>query len=140
VARRILVPLGIAAVALGLTACSSAPSGSSGTTLPAHHVAVSQADNAKTVTLASHQTLVLTLPANPTTGFAWTVLTSGTLHQQRSFYTASRPGTIGSGGVQTFEFVPTGTGTQHLSLSYNQPFDTTTPAAETFSLTVVVGS
>jgi inhibitor of cysteine peptidase len=132
------VALVLGTSALLVCACSSSGSTTPTSAASGHEVDVTARDNNTTVTLPLGASLVLSLDANPTTGFTWTVGQRGTLQQASRTYVPGNTSLVGSGGTQRFTFAPTAAGTQTLTLTYSQPFDTTTPPAKTFTLTVVV--
>jgi inhibitor of cysteine peptidase len=104
----------------------------------AAHLSVSGVANGTQVQLLVGQSLKVSLDANPTTGYQWSVVTAGTLEVASKSYVAAKTDRVGSGGTEVIVFTAPSAGTQHLALGYSQPFDATVPAAKTFTLTVVV--
>ena len=99
-------------------------------------------DNA-TVSLVQGQQLIVSLPANPSTGFAWEVaaipghiaadgapaFTSGAIE--------TSPALVGASGEMAFTFLATGNTSGVLELAYRRPWEKK-PAARTYRLTVNV--
>lgn len=71
------------------------------------------------------QTLMLTVEANPTTGYSWQAAQDQELFDLYEYYVAeprSEP-VSGSGGWQSFVLTPKAPGTARLSLSYSRPWE-----------------
>jgi inhibitor of cysteine peptidase len=147
----ILVGLGLFAIALSPLACA-APTGDEPVSTPAEEgdaadelksLAVTDADNGKTVTITKGQNLLLKLPSNPTTGYKWTVSST-----DRTFgYPATESFTangdaVGSGGIQKFTWKTNGpfdtVGTHKVTLQYSRSWETHVAPAKTFSFSVKV--
>lgn len=105
---------------------------------------LTDADNGAAITLNPQNVLIITLAANPASGYGWEVyevddvvlVPDGLPHFEPG------PGTGGdedAGGTQTFRFVPGGTGQTRLVLGYRGPDD---PAdvlpAQTYEVDVTV--
>ena len=97
-------------------------------------------DNGRQVELKTGQELVITLEANPTTGYSWdadpqpeTILQAA---GEPEFESQSEM--VGAGGTQImrFEAVEAGEGT--LTLIYHRPWEKDVDPIETFSIDVVV--
>ncbi|WP_298163381.1 protease inhibitor I42 family protein [Brevundimonas sp.] len=95
-------------------------------------------------TLAVGQTLLISLPSNATTGYAWTlsgsnseVLKPGTPFGQEVI-DAHAPGMVGVGGNTLWRFLAGQPGTVRLSLAYRRAWETNTRPAETATYTIVV--
>ncbi len=115
----------------GLTACSAAAS----------PLVVGPEDHGQTVTLQVGQTLEVRLPANPTTGYEWQVrevddAVLQTLGEPQ--FVAEDSERLGAGGVQVWRFQAQAVGTTTLDMVYVRPWETDTPPAERFYLTVTV--
>lgn len=127
-----------------LSACTT--SGSTDTAgSTAGEVKLTEADTGKPVDLTAGQTLVVTLPSNPTTGYAWTVAQNGApqLVQQgdgKGVYTqdAGSAGMAGAGGSEAFTFRADQAGSTTLTLNYGRSFEPDQPPANTFSVPVTV--
>jgi inhibitor of cysteine peptidase len=108
-------------------------------------IALGEQDNGTTVQARLHDRLVLSLAANPTTGFDWQITEGGSpvIEQVGEMVfepDTAPPGTSGTGGTDIWKFDAESAGTATLTLEYRQPFAADTePPAETFSVTIVVG-
>ena len=90
-----------------------------------------------TVELAADGTLELRLEANPTTGYQWVVLEAGVVELSDETHKSDSDAT-GSGGISTFTFTPTGSGTADLVLGYLRPWEEGIEPIDTFTVTVTV--
>jgi len=132
--RMTLVLIMILITLLSLAACSpGAPK----------TVALTEKDANRTVELSKGGLLEVTLVGNPTTGFMWEPqsLDAALLQPKGEVeFTADNttPGFVGSPGKLTLRFEAVGSGQTTLKLVYHQPWDTATPPAQTFEVTVVV--
>jgi inhibitor of cysteine peptidase len=142
-ARRVM--LSVAAVALLslplLSGCSKPATDtsgqSSGTSTQA--VVVTKADADKTVAVSPGQTLEVTLDANPSTGYTWTVVSAPEFLKsegEAEFSSDAASGVVGAGGQQTLKFSATAAGKGPLNLAYVRPWEKDTPPAETFMVEV----
>lgn len=85
-------------------------------------------DNGSAVTLGPSDILIITLNANPTTGFAWelyevdqgVLIPDGLPHFEPG---SSATDLTGGSGTQTFRFLPGGTGQTRVTLGYWGPSD-----------------
>ena len=107
--------------------------------LPA--VAITIADQGKTVALKPGQSLQIILDANRTTGFSWSVdkidAALLTLVGQPVYATSDiRPGMVGAGGTETWHLVAVAPGEQKLQFVYRRSFEPSVPPARDFSFTV----
>ncbi|WP_433575992.1 protease inhibitor I42 family protein [Nocardia brasiliensis] len=89
------------------------------------------------------QSLVLTLPANPSTGFSWQI--SGLdpnvarVQGEPTFkQDPSVPVAPGAGGTSEWTFVGEGAGVTQLTMDYMRPWEQGIAPAQTFSLTIKV--
>ena len=75
--------------------------------------------------IVTGQTLVLTVEANPTTGFSWQAAQDPERFEIRSSYIAEpRAGAVsGAGGWQRFILTPKQAGTAQLSFTYTRPWE-----------------
>lgn len=104
-------------------------------------VQLTEPDDGTTVVLAADGTLIVALASNPSTGFAWAIVSPEPefleLDGEPKFVPAgSTSPVVGAGGTQVFTLKATGTGTSTLIMEYNR---TTTPPEEpedTFTVTV----
>ena len=114
--------------------CSNASASSNGLVLQ-------QTDNGKTFTVKSGQTIEVTLPGNPTTGYNWqmAVPSSGAaLYKQLGEPVFKAESTaLGAGGAVTFEFQTVAKGDGTLKLIYSRPWENV-PPTQTFEVKLSV--
>lgn len=104
-------------------------------------VKVTQADAGKTITVKKGQSVILTLPSNATTGYKWKVTrTDRSFGYPTEKYVAPSSSAVGAGGSQKFTWKTDAPfpliGKHEVTLEYRRPWETTGPAAETFTFTV----
>ena len=130
--RRLHV-LGVALIViLSMSACGNPGAAS---------VTLCDTDRGGTVELKSGDTLIVKLEGNPSTGFAWEVVSAdiAVLEQEGEFeFEAEKPGMPGSGGTLTFTFKAASRGQTDLQLVYHRPWEEDSPPSQTFDVTVVV--
>jgi len=101
---------------------------------------IGQDDNGTQIELKTGQELVVTLDANPTTGYSWDVDTlSETVLQpvgEPEFEIDSN--LVGAGGVQIMRFKAVEAGESVLSLIYHRPWEKEVEPIETFSIQIIV--
>jgi inhibitor of cysteine peptidase len=97
-------------------------------------------DSGRTVPLGLNQSLEISLPENPSTGYTWNASMTTGLMIVDSEYTAdpASAGMAGSGGTRTWTVQGVLAGTQQFSAVYVRPWEPNL-AAEQFNLTVQVG-
>jgi inhibitor of cysteine peptidase len=98
------------------------------------------ADDARTLALRVHQRLRLSLPANPSTGFAWRVdppIAPTVLEQVGEPVFHPDSDLVGAGGTMTFDFLASGPGLVTLRLIYDRSFEADSTQDE-WSTTVIV--
>jgi inhibitor of cysteine peptidase len=137
--KRILAFALVAALALGLVACSSGSASSSGGS-PAT-VAVTQADQGKTVSAKPGDTIVVSLEGNPSTGYTWVAKDLPSFLTQEgepTFKQADSSGAVGAPGMVDISFKATAAGSGELKLDYVRPWETTATPVKTFSANVDV--
>ena len=129
-AHRLLLPCSLALLA----ACSTQPK-------PSVSVEEKQLGRCP-MQLHSGQTLTVTLPSNPTTGFRWEVRDgAANVLQSLGPEVYSNPedaGLVGAGGISTWRFMAREPGEGRLLLTYQQPWEPNVPPAETFECEVRV--
>jgi inhibitor of cysteine peptidase len=107
-------------------------------------VFLTDADDGSSTNLPVSARLVVSLPSNPTTGYAWAVtqLDESILENTADQYTPDLvpPGWTGGGGTHVWEFTGRAAGTTTLRLEERQPWEEEEPAASTFEVTVTVTS
>ncbi len=119
------------APALLLAGCASAPPSS-----------VALNDDADCpVTLQRGQTLIVTLPSNPTTGYRWDIRDLST-EQLKSLgpevFSSPKTDLIGGDGLSTWRFEAADTGTGRVLLTYQRPWEADAEPAGLFDCRVEV--
>jgi inhibitor of cysteine peptidase len=144
---QILLLIGIFFAVL-LCACGSEPSEVKSTEQPdgaepasantPHRLA--EGDTGRSIELRVGDTLEVSLPGNPTTGFEWEVakMDPAILRSRGEPEFVPSSSALGSGGIQTIRFETVGTGQMKLTLIYHRPFEKDTPPARTFEVTITV--
>lgn len=90
------------------------------------------------------QSLVVTLEANPTTGYHWTVaeMDPNILRQEGDailqLSDAGKGNLLGAGGTEALHFEATGAGKTNLKLIYHRPWETNVPPLKTYVVQVTV--
>ena len=139
-------------VAALLAGCTEAGNSTSGTSTPPVSQPVAPAVSQPSVSSGSLEfidpeqrivvpvgvTFVITVNANPTTGYTWKETYSSDLIKLIRRYTPSSLGIVGAGGVEHFEFQGMRTGDAEISLKYARSFEPDNPPLETkiFKVTV----
>jgi inhibitor of cysteine peptidase len=121
-----------AAAALGGCDSADLPTGSP--------ILVDSNNNGQLVVLGKEQTLVVTLEANPTTGYTWEVakIDDSILYLMGEAQFVPQSPDVGAGGTQTFRFQAMSAGRTNLSLVYHRPWEPEEAPLKTFSLSVLV--
>lgn len=105
-------------------------------------VLLDETDNGGQVTLEAGQTLAISLPSNPSTGYSWEVesIDAAVLSQtgDPEFESEAEGDVVGAGGTETFRFEAVASGTVQLTLIYHRPFEEGVDPVDTFSITVEV--
>ena len=83
-------------------------------------------------------TFIITVDANPTTGYTWEVGFDQSLLKMVKRYTASQPSMVGSGGSESFEFEGLKKGDTEVYLNYKRPFEQNDPNMVTKKFSVVI--
>jgi inhibitor of cysteine peptidase len=125
-----------------VAALTSIPLGLSGAIAGAGNtVRVTDADNGRTLTLASGDALVVSLASTLGTGFGWKVghVDAKVLRQTGPSELVHPPNPmLGAPATQVFRFVATGGGSTRLELDYVRPWERGVPPARTFHLGLTV--
>ena len=124
---RCLLPLSL----LMLGACASTPPSS---------VSISE-DRLCPLSLHSGQTLIVSLPSNPATGYRWQLQeTAGKLLQSLGPEVFSTPDSdlVGGDGISTWRFVARNAGQGQLLLTYQRPWETDAEPAGLFDCRIEV--
>ena len=98
------------------------------------------ADNGSEIELKKGQALVITLEANPTTGYTWEVVEprdEQVLRQVGEIEFKQESDLIGAGGVQIIRFEVVNAGRAALKLIYHRPWETDVEPLKTFAIQVV---
>lgn len=97
-------------------------------------------DNARQIELNKGQTLVITLEANPTTGYTWEAeeFDEHILRQAGETKFQPQSSAIGAGGVQTLSFEAVNAGKTSLKLVYHRPWEKNVELLKNFSIQIVV--
>ncbi|KPX49876.1 protease inhibitor I42 family protein [Pseudomonas syringae pv. tagetis] len=115
-----------------LTACAHTPK----------NIVSIEAENDCPLTLQSGQTLILTLPSNPTTGFRW--LTQNPAQNilrslgPEVYANAESKEMVGSAGQSVWRYKATDAGTGRLMMTYQQPWAPEVPPEQTFECAITV--
>lgn len=109
----------------------------------ANEVALDATDNGTKLEVQRGQTLVITLDANPTTGYRWERVASadGVLGQEgeAEFRQEARvKDRVGAGSQEILRFKAQQAGQTDLELVYHRPWEKDEKPAETFAIQVVV--
>lgn len=127
---RLMLPLGLALLA----ACTTSPS--------KQHTVTLEEQSDCPARLQVGQTLILSLPSNPTTGYRWQVRqTASQVLRSLGPEVYSNPedaGVVGSAGVSTWRFQAQSAGEDELVLVYQQPWAPEVLPVETFGCKVSV--
>lgn len=98
-------------------------------------------DNGRQVTLPVGESLVISLPGNPTTGFTWEVkdLDATILEQVgETQFDSSNPGLVGAGGTLTLTYKAIQAGSTTLTLVYHRPWESDVEPLQTYTVQVTV--
>ncbi len=137
----IVALLGALIVAGSLLGCTT-----DGATTPpagAAPVSATEKDDGQTLGVAKGQTLVVELPANPSTGYTWVVLALPSVVEtvgEPAFASGASESSmvVGAGGTMTLTFRAVEAGTGKLELGYMRPWETAVAPEQTYSLTLNV--
>jgi inhibitor of cysteine peptidase len=97
------------------------------------------AADGQTVTLAVGQSLRLRLAENPTTGYQWSVSSSGDLLLESNLFTPVGAA-IGAGGLRELRWRARSAGINRLTLAQRRAWEPIDKAIGRFALTVIVAS
>ncbi|MFJ9366544.1 protease inhibitor I42 family protein [Nocardia sp. NPDC101769] len=156
---RVRMPLAVVMAGLALAGCGTSADPNEAKPVSATSVAVTTAVQAtpsehaavqvgadsdgKDVSLAVGQGLIITLEANPTTGYAWELggLDQNVVKQNGSPEYEQDPkpsGMVGVGGRSVANFVAVAAGSTRLSLEYKRAWEQGVEPAKTFTLNLTV--
>jgi inhibitor of cysteine peptidase len=94
----------------------------------------------RTIELTTGQVVIITLEANPTTGYTWEVVEAPSgqiMRQVGEIEFESESDAIGAGGVQIIKFEVVNAGQTSLTLAYHRPWETDVEPLNTFSINVI---
>lgn len=83
-------------------------------------------------------TLVISLVANPTTGYSWQAVANANVEYVSSKQVSGNSNDVGAPGTQELTFRATTTGSSTLTLNYLRPFESGVPPAQTATFPVTV--
>ncbi len=122
-----------------LTACTPAAKANTPSSTP-QQIQVTEADQGKSFSLNSGDTLVVVLDSNPSTGYSWAVQPVEkpvvSLSGEPVFSASNNK--LGASGKAILTFKTVGSGSQTLILNYQRPFEKGAQPAKTFTLNVTV--
>jgi len=127
-----------------ILACSSVVAQQAATTLPAKapsQVVLTDRDSGTDVDLAPNTRLLVKLPTNPSTGYAWTVVgdPSPLKLQKTSLQKGkTKGGAVGAAGIAVFQLSASSAGMATLSFIYRRSWEYNVPPMKTFSVRVNV--
>ncbi len=104
-------------------------------------ISLDSAASGRTVELTVGQRLVITLPANPSTGYTWEVREGAAPVLEPlgdPTFTSDNPNLVGSGGTLRLVFRAAQPGATTLVLVYHRPWETDVEPLDTFQVTVTV--
>lgn len=93
--------------------------------------------NGQTVALAAGQALVLRLEENPTTGYQWSVTSSGNLRLEANDFVPACGPAVGASGLRCQRWRAQGAGTHPLELVYRRAWEPIEKAIGRFEILVV---
>lgn len=102
---------------------------------------ITEAQSGKEIKVKLGTTLTLQLPANPTTGYGWYILTGTdpwSLVSRKYAQDASKPGMVGVGGKETFTFKAERVGSGFLRLLYLRGFEERLSTDKVFQVRLTV--
>jgi predicted secreted protein len=107
--------------------------------MKAERIKVSEANNGSELELKKGQSLVITLEANPTTGYTWEVVEpedEQVLQQVGGIEFEQESDLIGASGVQIIRFEVVNAGRAAVKLVYHRPWETGLEPLKTFAIQV----
>jgi predicted secreted protein len=108
--------------------------------MKAERIEVTEANDGSEFELKKGQSLVITLEANPTTGYTWEVVEpvdEQVLRQVGEIEFESESDLIGASGVQIIRFGVVNAGRTNIKLVYHRPWETDVEPLKTFAIQVV---
>lgn len=110
---------------------------------PAQPMTLTEADNGKTLQMKLGEQIKISLSSNPATGYKWksSMTGNGILVQVDEPVFLADPACakrMGCGGLETFSFKATQSGTAKIKLVYQRPWEEA-ESIKTFEIAVIVG-
>jgi inhibitor of cysteine peptidase len=141
--KKILAFALVAALALTVGGCSKSGSASGGGSAAGTNssgvVTITEADQGKTVQAKQGNTVLVSLPGNPSTGYTWVAKDVPSFLKQEgepTFKGTNGSSAVGAPGTIVLTFRVELPGSGPLNLDYKRPWETTATPAKTFSTTV----
>jgi len=102
-------------------------------------VLVTDVDRSSTVSVPLSEEVVLELEENPTTGYRWTIETTGdAVKELASTYTPSPAAGIGGGGRRIVRFLATRPGTTSIRAALRRPWEQPDRSINQYAITITV--
>jgi inhibitor of cysteine peptidase len=107
---------------------------------PGAMLTLDEDDAGKKVVVDRGRRILVRLPSNLTTGYAWALIESAETPALKRLgtYASNAAGAPASGGMQNWSFEATGVGQQELRFEYRRPWERDRPPAKTLVYTVTV--
>jgi inhibitor of cysteine peptidase len=103
---------------------------------------LSESDSGAALDVDRGTTLIIRLPANPSTGYSWTLVTSGKSVQRQGepafVQSASTGEKVGAVGMESWSFVAQESGEQEVRFEYRRAWERDTPPSRTLSYSIRV--
>ena len=128
--RRILPLVTLAIVLIMAAACN-----------PTKHTNLNAADKGSQVEVKVGDQIVISLDANPSTGYTWVAKDLDTTMFEQvgdPVFTSSNPNLVGSGRTLILTYKTLKAGTVNLTLVYQRPWETGIDPIDTYEITVKV--
>jgi predicted secreted protein len=107
-------------------------------------VQLNEDNNNQAVTVNRGVVVELSLPSNPTTGYAWSFNSNGgpdrNILSETSHFEIGSSLAVGSGGAEYWVFRAAGAGTAEINLAYARPWETGASPAKSYGVTIGVNS
>ncbi|HEY7240520.1 MAG TPA: protease inhibitor I42 family protein [Burkholderiales bacterium] len=106
-------------------------------------VALAESDSGKAIEVSPGERVIVRLPSNRTTGYRWSLLTSGAesltrLAAGEYSQDVGADGKAGAGGTESWYFQAAASGEEELRFEYRRPWEEHVPAAKSANYTVKV--
>jgi len=110
-----------------------------GNPLVGNSMKLNENDSGKTVEILVGDELEVILPGNPTTGYAWELISLDTKlfrPDKAEFFAINKA--LGSGGVEVIKFHAIAAGKSEVKLIFHRSFERNVPPLNTFEVTVII--